>query len=156
MSISTVDGTIETAEIRRTGPGIVMYRSIVIRQPNGEAHEIKKPVTHSDLATLLQPGTSGRFYVFSAVDHRGINGVRASDGRAVFAHPKNNERIALFLTIFAIVALAVSAVLFDRISFWFVILIVLGPVLWVISRNARQQGELKFNADSAYRPPAIA
>ena len=43
-------------------------------------------------APCSQPGTSGRFYLYTAIDHRGIHGVRDDEGRSAFAFPRSTKR----------------------------------------------------------------
>lgn len=152
MGVSVIEGTIESAELKRTAPGVRFYKSIVFRLPNGETKTLAKPIAHPTTGEHLIPGTSGRFYTFASIDHRGIHGVRTSGGAAHYAYPMNNERIGMYCTILAVVALALGITLFDRISGWFVILIILGPILWLYNRNLRQQAEQQFNADTAPAP----
>lgn len=148
MSVSVIDGTIESAELKRTAPGARFYKSIVFRLPSGETKTLAKPIAHPTMGNLLQPGTSGRFYTFASIDHRGVHGVRTSSGEALYAYPKNNEVIGMWVTIFAIVAGAIMIGLMDKISIWLLICIVLGPILWIYNRKLRLEGARQFEADS--------
>ncbi len=156
MAVSIIDGTVESVELRRTGPGIILYKKIVFRLPSGETRTILKPISHANLGPHLAPGSSGRFYLFSAIDHRGVHGVRTSGGVAVQAHPKNNERIAVVLTILGPVMLLGFLFLLDRLSIWALILLILGPLLWVTNRKVRIEGERQFAADQGAAPAVVA
>lgn len=152
MGVSVIDGTIESAELKRTAPGVRFYKSIVFRLPNGETKTLAKPIAHPTMGEHLIPGTSGRFYTFASIDHRGIHGVRTSGGAALYAYPKNNEVIGMWVTIFAVVAAAIMISLIGDFSIWLLIAIILGPILWIYNRNLRQQGERQFNGDTAPVP----
>ena len=49
----------------------------------------------NNVADALKPGTRGRFYLYTAIDHRGIHGVRTADGREIYGFGKQNEIISL-------------------------------------------------------------
>lgn len=149
MGVSVIDGTIESAELKRTAPGMRVYNSIVFRLPNGETKTLAKPIAHPTVGEHLIPGTTGRFYTFASIDHRGIHAVRTSDGKALYAYPKNNEVIGMWVTIFAVAAAALMIALIGDFSIWLLIAIILGPILWIYNRNLRQQAEQQFNADTA-------
>lgn len=152
MGVSVIDGTIESAELKRTAPGVRFYKSIVFRLPNGETKTLAKPIAHPTMGEHLIPGTSGRFYTFASIDHRGIHGVRTSGGKSLYAYPKNNEVIGMWVTIFAVAAAALMLTLIGDFSIWLLIAIILGPILWIYNRNLRQQGEQQFSGDTAPVP----
>ena len=110
------------------------------------------------LAGRLQAGATGRFYLFSCYDHRGIHGYRDERGQACFRYPRNSEIILAAVMI--PVALWVFYVLFTRLGlpiFW-TLLLVLGVVSLIHYRNVRHQAEKQFAADGngAATAPAAA
>lgn len=155
MALSIIDGTIESADLKRTAAKVRIYRSIVFRLPDGETKTIAKPIAHTELGPYLEPGMSGRFYLFTSFDHRGVYGVRTSSGQAHYHFPKNNEVIGMWVTLFAIVAGALMIALIGDISLWFLIAIILGPVVWLYNRANRKNAERIFAGDQAAAPAPV-
>jgi hypothetical protein len=156
MGVSTIDGTIESAELRRSTGKARIYKTIVFRLANGETKTIAKPLAHADLAPHLEPGTSGRFYLFTSIDHRGIHGVRTSGGRAFQAYPRGNETAGLILTIMAVLWVFTSFYLNGDFSILALLMLILGPVVWLVNRNLRIQADRQFRADNGPAPATAA
>lgn len=156
MGVSTIDGTIESAELRRSAAKVRIYKSIVFRLADGETKTIAKPIAHAELAPRLEPGATGRFYLFSSIDHRGIYGVRSSDGQTHYAYPRNNETIGMVLTILAVLWVGMSLYLIGDFSIFALIVLVLGPIVWLVNRNLRTQAERQFQADNPAGPATAA
>ena len=53
----------------------------MFRLDDGSTKTWAKAVVMNNVADLLKPGTRGRFYLYTAIDHRGVHGVRTDDGR---------------------------------------------------------------------------
>ena len=153
MAVSTIDGTVEEAVLRRRRAKNSTYDSIKFRLEDGSTKTWTKAQVMNDVAELLAPGTRGRFYLFTGVDHRGISGVRADDGRSAFGAVKMLEQVWLWLLAFNIVLL-VFYLAMSKISFLALILIVLSVPMYFLSRQNRLDGEKAFQADAGYRPPA--
>ena len=155
MSVSIIDGTIETAELKKSALNIRVYHKIVFRLTDGSEKTILKPIADAQVAALLQPGAKGRFYVFNAPDQRGVHGVRDDQGHAVFAFPRNNEKAMLIMMIFGLVisALCLS---FGFFSLWFVILLGISIPFYFIYKNVRMEAGRQFEADGGYHAPAAA
>ncbi|MDQ8756859.1 hypothetical protein RCO27_11540 [Sphingosinicella sp. LHD-64] len=156
MGVSTIDGTIESAELRRSAAKIRIYKTIVFRLANGETKTIAKPIAHAELAPRLEPGATGRFYLFSSIDHRGIAGVRTSDGQAQFAYPRNNETIGMVLTILAALWVGLSPYFVGDFGIFALIVLILGPIVWLVNRSLRRQAERQFQADNPVGPATAA
>jgi hypothetical protein len=97
MAVSYIDGTLEQAELKRAPLNLRIYKQLTFRLRDGRERTILKAIVDAKVAALLEPGVSGRFYLFTAPDHRGVHGIRDDQGRAVFAFPRNNERAMLIV-----------------------------------------------------------
>ncbi|HYD14717.1 MAG TPA: hypothetical protein VEC11_17855 [Allosphingosinicella sp.] len=156
MATSTIDGTVEEAVLRRRRPKMSVYDRILFRLDDGSTRTWAKAVVMNDVADLLTPGTRGRFYTFSAIDHRGISGVRTDDGREAFGFGRVNEYAGLgvFISMTLLVILQMS--LLDGVSVWALVLAVLGLPLFLLYRQTRLDAEKAFKADAGFRPAARA
>jgi|GEM_PF-1702969 len=148
MPISIIDGTIESMDLKRAAAKVRIYRTIVFRLANGQSRTIAKPYVHETLARELAPGTAGRFYLFSSIDHRGLQAMRADDGRAVFAYPKNNEVIGMVLLAVSVVWIALSVLLVRDFSLWAAIVFVIAVLVVVVNRTLRISAERQFAGDA--------
>jgi hypothetical protein len=135
-------------DLKRAAAKVRIYRSIVFRLANGQSRTIAKPYVHETLARELAPGTSGRFYLFSSIDHRGLQAMRADDGRAVFAYPKNNEVIGLVLLALSLVWISLSVLLVRDFSLWAAIVFVIAVLVVVVNRTLRVSAERQFAGDA--------
>jgi hypothetical protein len=152
MTVSTVDGTIVEAVLKRSRRNLRIYERVVFRLPGGTTRTWLKAVVDQEVARLIQPGASGRFYLFTAADHRGIHGVRDASGAAAFAFPRNNETAMLIVAAFgALVSLLMLA--FGQISFWALFCMGLGIPFFFIYRGTRLAATRQYEADAGYRPP---
>ncbi len=155
MAVSTIDGTVEEATVTRSRKGLNVYDKIVFRLADGSSKTWAKPVAHQSVAAYLWPGASGRFYLFSAWDHRGVHGARTADGAAVhFSTQFETFSMVLALVNLAVVLLSVVAL--DRIQMLSLILFLLFVPAYLYFRNLRVQAQAQFDADSSYHPPAAA
>lgn len=148
MGVSIIDGTIETAEFRRKAAKVRIYKSIVFRLADGETRTILKPIAHPDVAEHLEPGASGRFYLFTSIDHRGLHGVRTAAGAATYAYPKNNEMVGLVLFLIAIVWVGIGVLAFQGIPVLGAIVLILGAIVWIVNRKLRGEARRQFEADN--------
>jgi len=148
MSLSIIDGTIESMDLKRAAAKVRIYRSIVFRLPDGESRTIVKPYVHESLARELAPGTKGRFYLFSSIDHRGVQAMRADDGRALFAYPRSNEVIGLVLLVISGIWVGAMIVIAQGIPVWGAIVLALAIVIVVVNRKLRIDAERQYAADS--------
>ncbi len=152
MGVSIIEGTIESADLRRKAARVRIYRSIVFRLADGETRTIAKPIAHPDVAEYLQPGASGRFYLFTSIDHRGLHGVRTAAGAAAYAYPRNNEVVGLVLFLIAILWVGAGILVFQGLPILGTIVLILGALVWIVNRRLRGEAQRQFEADSGYRP----
>lgn len=151
MAVSFIDGTLEQAELKRAPLNLRVYKQLTFRLRDGRTHVINKAIVDAKVAALLEPGVSGRFYLFNAPDHRGIHGIRDSTGRAVSAFPRNNERAMLIVSIMGIVLLGATLAM-DMLSGWALITVGIGVPFYIIFRSTRIAAERQFEGDSGYTP----
>jgi len=153
MGVSVIDGTLEAAALKRVRGKTRVYQSLTFKLRDGSSKSIAKAIAHEDVCALLEPGNSGRFYLYTAVDHRGIHGVRDDKGRSVFAYSKVNETAMLvtagigILMLFAFLAM-------DRISIWPILCIVIGVPFYFLYRQTRAEATRQYESDSG--PPVAA
>jgi hypothetical protein len=147
MAVSYIDGTLEQAELKRAPLNLRIYKQLTFRLRDGRERTILKAIVDAKVAALLEPGVSGRFYLFTAPDHRGVHGIRDDQGRAVFAFPRNNERAMLIVSIMGIVLLGATLAM-DMLSGWALITIALGVPFYFIFRSTRIAAERQFEGDS--------
>lgn len=148
MTIAAIDGTIVSAELRRSAMKVRIYKSIVFRLASGETKTLEKPIVHSELAPYLEPGTTGRFYTFTSIDHRGVFGVRAN-GQSRMHFPKNNEVIGMWLALIGSAFIALMIAVTGDASLLLVISVVLGFFLWLYNASNRRKAEQYFASDNS-------
>lgn len=153
MGVSMIDGTIEAMDLRRAAAKVRIYNRIVFRLADGGTKTIAKPYVHTDLAEQLAPGTSGRFYLFASIDHRGVQAMRADDGRAIFAYPKNNEVVGMVLLVIGLLWVGAAIALFDGIPVLGAIVLVIAILVTVVNRKLRLDARRQFDADRGHAPP---
>jgi len=156
MATSTIDGTVEEAVLRRRRGAGSFYDSIKFRLDDGSTKTWTKAHVMNNVADLLTPGTRGRFYAFSAIDHRGISGVRTDDGREAISLSRVNEYAGLGVFISMTLLVILQIALLDGVSIWSLVLAVLGLPLFFLYRQNRLDAEKAFRDDAGYRPPARA
>ena len=145
MSVSIVDGTVTEAVKTRTEP-FARYSMLTISRASGGTKQIKGPVAASVIAERLVAGAEGRFYLFKAIDHQGIHGIRLTDGTELYAYPGNNLRLFVMATVIAIAWIAISVVR-DKLPLFAVLLLVVGTVGTVLSRKSKVETRQQFDAD---------
>jgi len=150
MGIEVIDGTVESATVKRTSATLALYDNIVIRTADGSQRRLEKVAVAPDVAAALAAGTAGRFYGYKAIDHRGLFAMRTRDGRAAFAIPSGNERIMLMAAIVGAVGFVVLLLLGKGIGLLALALAVLGGIGWFKYRRTRIEGRARYDADSDY------
>jgi hypothetical protein len=156
MAQSRIDGTVEEAVIRRRRSQGSFYDSIKFRLDDGSTKTWTKAHVMNNVGDLLTPGTRGRFYLFTAIDHRGVSGVRTDDGREAFGVAKLNELVGMWLVIINILLTILYITVLNGISVLALILIVLGVPMFFLYRQNRLDAEKAFRDDAGYRPPVRA
>ena len=156
MATSMIDGTVEEAVLKRHRSKVSFYERIKFRLDDGTTMTWAKAHVANSVVELLTPGAHGRFYFFTAIDHRGVSGARLDDGREAFGVSKINETVGIWLVIVNILLTILYVTVMDKISILALILIVLGVPMFFLYRQNRLDAEKAFNADAGYRPPAPA
>lgn len=154
MAVSIIDGTIEEVELKRRRKLASVFSRILFRLPDGSAKTWGKSVVWNDVADRLRPGTKGRFYLYTAIDHRGIHGVRTADGDEVYGFGRVNEYVSIGVFVVSALTVALSVLALDSLPLLAAILLVLSVPMYLLYRNTRVQAERQFRDDSGYRPPA--
>ena len=156
MATSTVDGTVEEAVMKRRRAKHSFYERVKFRLDDGSTKTWTKAHVLNDVAALLVPGTRGRFYLFTAIDHRGISGVRTDDGREAFGVNPVNEYAGLGIFISMTLLTILYVTVLEKISIIALVLAILGVPMFFLYRQNRVDAEKAFRADAGYRPPAAA
>lgn len=156
MGVSTIDGTLEEAVLKRVRRNIRIYERLTFRLRDGSSKSVAKAVVDTPVAEKLLPGTSGRFYLYTAIDHRGVHGVRDDAGRSVFGFPKNNEKIMLVMIPLLTLWVGAALIFFGGIPILPTIILVLSVPFFFLYRNTRLQAQRQFDADSGYAPVGAA
>ena len=156
MATSTLDGTIEEVVIKRRRSQGSFYERIKFRLDDGSTKTWAKAHVMNNVGDLLIPGTRGRFYLFTAIDHRGVSGVRTDDGKEAFGIAKVNEYAGIGIVIAMLFLTVLNIAMFDRVSIIALVLIVLGVPMFFLYRQNRLDAEKAFNADAGFRPAARA
>lgn len=148
MAVSTIDGTLEAAELKKVRQNARIYSRLTFRLRDGSQKTVEKAIVDAKVAERLEPGVSGRFYLYQAIDHRGVHGVREDGGRTAFAYSKLNERAMLVTAVVGLVIGFLYVSVLDRFSLWSPILIALGGIGYFLYRNTRLEAERQFAADN--------
>jgi hypothetical protein len=150
MAIEVIDGTIESAVVKRSAPTLALYDNIVIRTADGSQRRLDNVAVAPQVGEALSPGTEGRFYGYKAIDHRGLFAMRTRDGRSAFAIPSGNERIMFMMSIVGLVGFAILLMLGKGIGWLALILGVLGVLGYSSYRSTRIEARARFDGDSDY------
>lgn len=153
MGVSILDGTVEEAVLKRSVRNVRIFHHVRFRLADGRTETIVKPIVEANVARLLQPGASGRFYTFTALDLRGIHGVRDDEGHAVFGFARNNETAMIVALLFALAWVAITIVTVQDAPIIGTLLLLLGTPYYFHLRSLRGQARRQFEADSQYRTP---
>jgi hypothetical protein len=156
MAQSTIDGTVEEAVLRRRRSQGSFYERIKFRLDDGSTKTWTKAHVMNNVGDLLTPGTRGRFYLFTAIDHRGVSGVRADDGREALGVNRVNEYAGLGIFISMTLVTVLYVTVLQKISILCLVLAVLGLPMFLLYRQTRLEAEKAFRADAGYRPSARA
>ena len=97
MGTSIIDGTIEEVVLKRRRKLGRSSRRILFRLDDGTTKTWGRRWSGTMSPTHLKPGLKGRFYLYTAIDHRGIHGLRTADGREIYGFGKQNEIISVVI-----------------------------------------------------------
>jgi len=147
MAVSTIDGTLEEAVVKRSYARATSYERLRFRLADGREEVLTRIVADKSLAERLQPGTKGPFYLFKVIDHKGVCGLRDAAGGAWFAFARGAENGMLISIAVGASALVLSVLLKTWITSWAVISLLIGLPMYIVYRTARQEAERRFAAD---------
>jgi hypothetical protein len=147
MNIETIDGTIETATVKQANAKVSIYEAIAFRLADGSERRLEKVAVAPAVAEILQPGVQGRFYAYSAIDHKGLVAARSKDGRSAYAIPSGNERIMLMAAIVGAVWFAVVLITRGDVALLSLVLAVGGGFGFFSYRSTRLQSRARYDAD---------
>ncbi|MET1113094.1 MAG: hypothetical protein ABWX67_16370 [Allosphingosinicella sp.] len=150
MGFEVIDGTVETAALKRATAKVAMYDRIVIRTADGSEKRLEKVAVSPAVSGMLEPGTSGRFYGYRAIDHRGLFAARTRDGRSGFAIPTGNEKLMRMMAIVGLGGFAVMLLFGNKVGLLSLILGVLGVIGSIRYRRDRVEARARYEADTGY------
>jgi hypothetical protein len=148
MGVSIIDGTVESANLKRARRNLRVYDPIVFRLADGSTKTWTRAVVDAGVAAHLVPGTTGRFYLFTAIDHRGVHGARTAAGAEAYGFQTINE------TAFSFVWVALSIYFVQDAPIIGSLILILGLPAWYLYRKTRLEAEAQFAADAGFRPAA--
>lgn len=155
MSTSIVDGTIEAVDLKRARAGLAIFNSIRFKLDDGSSRTVTKYVVPQEIADAFAPGVSGRFYLFSAFDMKGIHGFRGADGAAHFRFPGgSNTKLFLIIVIVNILWIALRVTTKGDVPFLGVGLVVLGIIGYVLMSKGGREAKAQFEADEGFAAKA--
>jgi hypothetical protein len=151
VSTSIIDGTIEEIDLKRARGGIAIYKSIRFKQADGSSRTVTKQVVSQELADALTEGASGRFYLFSTFDIKGIHGFRSRTGESYykFAGGANTK---LFILLGAVnLAWVIFRVMIDgNVPMLGVALFILAVVGYIFMSKGAREAKAQFDEDGGY------
>jgi hypothetical protein len=156
MATSRIDGTVEEAVLKRRRAKASFYERVTFRLDDGSTKTWTRAHVANEVGDLLAPGTHGRFYTFTAIDHRGISGVRTDDGREAFGVNRVNEYAGLGIFVSMTLLTAINIAVLEKVSIISLVLAILGLPMYFLYRQNRLDAEKAFRADAGYRPAARA
>lgn len=148
MGIQVIDGTIETATLKRSNDKLSIYDTVTFRLADGSESRLDKVAAAPNVAAILQAGVQGRFYSYKAIDHQGIVGVRTNDGRSAYAIPSGNERIMLMMAIAGLAWFVIVLMTRGQLALLGLILGVAGVLGYFSYRRTRIESRARYDADS--------
>jgi hypothetical protein len=154
MTVSTIDGTLESVNVKRKYAKLWRLSDLVFRKADGSQDVLDgQTIVTPEIGAALQPGVAGRFYIYKALDHKGIHAVRSPDGAVLMQFPKTNETLMMILFLVNVVWVTLMVVVREGLPLLGVALIVFSAVLYLLYRGTRVQAEAQVNADRRV-PPA--
>ncbi len=153
MAVSIIDGTLETFTVKRKASAVWRLHDLVFRtNEGGESRLDGMCVVTPQIGAALQPGVSGRFYIYRAIDNKGIHAVRPAGGSVLMKFPRSNETLMGILFLINIAAAGAMFALDGRPNWLTIALIPFTSVLWFLYRATRKEAEAQVAADGAARP----
>ena len=153
MTVSIIDGRVETADLKRQNRHLHQYRTLSFALDGGGERVIRNAVVDNAVAARLQPGSAGRFYLFQGMDMRGVYAHRDPAGNIVKAFPGQNEKLGLIGAGLAIAAIVLFALFSDGVPWIAFIALILSVLGFFFTRQTRTAVERATAADAT---PAVS
>ena len=152
MAVSTIDGTVEEAVLKRSRRNLRVYERIEFRLPTGSSKTWQKADGRESVAALIRRGRAAASICSPRSIFAASSAVRDDKGGAAFTFPKNNETAMM---IFAIMGVVLTALLLaiGYVSLWPILLMVLGVPMYFVYRSTRLAEAAQYGRDAGYRPP---
>lgn len=150
MGTRTIDGTLEAVWLKRRRATLAVYDKLQFRLADGREVIVGKSVVGAAVADRLVPGTSGRFYLYEAIDHKGLHGVRDAAGTAVYAFPTVNETAMAIVALLNLAWLAASVLLAGKVPLLPLFLAALSVPVFFLYRATRMAARRQFESDEGY------
>jgi hypothetical protein len=154
MGTRTIDGTLEAVWLKRRRSSLAIYDRLQFRLADGRQVDVGKSIAAPAVADGLVPGTSGRFYLYEAIDHKGVHGLRDACGGAVYAFPTVNETAMGIVAALNVLWLAASVLLTDRIPLLPLFVAAIAVPGYILYRGTRLEARRQFDRDAGYAPAA--
>ena len=154
MGVSVLDGTIEEAVLKRSVRNLRVFHHVRFRLRDGGTKTVAKPIVNAQVAQSLQPGVSGRFYLYASLDQRGIHGVRDAEGRIAFGFPRNNEIAMLVLALINLVWVGGMVATAQGLPVIGTIILLLSAPYYLYLRHLRGEARRRFEADRHFAAAA--
>lgn len=149
MTVSIIDGRVETADVKRQNRHLHQYSTLRFALDGDGERVLKNAVVDNEVAARLQPGSAGRFYLFQGVDMRGVYAYRDLTGSIVRGFPGQNERLGLIGAGLALAAMILFALFSDGIPWIVFIGLILSIVGFFFTRQTRTAVERATAEDRA-------
>lgn len=153
MSVSFIDGRLETAEIKRQTKAVHQYKTLRFALDGGGEHVIPNAVVGNALAERLRPGASGRFYLYKNLDLKGVYGLRDESGALVKAHPQQMKFLYALVPL-AWIGVVLFEILNDGTPWLYFIGVILMTVAAAYSFYTERQGDRAIAEDNRAVTPA--
>ncbi len=149
MSVSTIDGTLESFTVKRKASKMWQLKDMAFRKADGATETIDGAVIVTpEIGAALQPRVSGRFYFYKAIDHKGIHAIRPTGGALLAKFPATNENLMAIVFVINLVFL-VGMIALEGRAYWISIALVpFTGVLYFIYRASRVEAEKQLAAEA--------
>lgn len=154
MGVSTIDGTLEEAVLKKVRRNLRVYERLTFRLADGGTRSIAKAIVDAPVAERLVPGTTGRFYLYTAIDHRGVHGLRDSAGHSVCSYPTNNEKALLVVTPLLLLMVVIMLVVRGGLMILPTLVLLISIPFYFVYRSTRLAAQRQYDADGGYAAPS--
>lgn len=148
MGVARIEGTITEVKQGRSPPfgNATIYKRVVWDTAEGE-ETLKNFVVDRSMNDFLEPGATGSFYRYTAVDQKGVFGYRGAGGAAHYAWPSNARYMGTIMVTVGFLLVLTNLILRSAIAFLGVILLAFGILVLVLDGQNRTAGQELFDAD---------